>query len=153
LARAVVANFEASGACREGQISLDGASPVNGKWDALRIEQVVTNLVSNAIKYGAGKPIAVRVTGEAGRARIDITDHGIGIDPAVVARIFEPFQRAPSVRHIQGLGLGLFVVRSIIESHGGKIAVESSNGEGSRFSVELPIGPSRGPSDESGRRS
>lgn len=112
---------------------------VLGQWDHLRIEQVVTNLLTNAIKYGAGKPIEVSVkrTGEV--ATLAVRDHGIGIPPENVSRIFDRFERAVSSRAYGGLGLGLFITRQILEAHGGVVRVESDPGVGSVFTVELPL--------------
>jgi PAS domain S-box-containing protein len=137
--RTVVTAFEASGVCAADQIKLHADAPVRGEWDPIRIEQVVTNLVSNAIKYGAGKPVDVLVAPCAvGGARLEIADRGMGIDRDMLTKIFDPFQRAVSGKHIQGLGLGLFVVKSIVEAHGGTVHVESQRGAGSTFVVELP---------------
>lgn len=104
-----------------------------------REEQVVENLLGNAIKYGAGKPIHVEVTAEPEHARLVVRDQGIGIEAAAMPRIFDMFERAPSARHFGGLGLGLFIVRQITENHGGTIRVSSEPQRGSTFIVELPL--------------
>jgi predicted ATPase/signal transduction histidine kinase/PAS domain-containing protein len=114
-----------------------------GQWDKSRLEQVVTNLLSNAIKFGLGKPIAVSVKAHDGRVWLVVKDHGIGIPPRMHQRIFLPFERAVAVRHYGGLGLGLFIVRTVVEGLGGRISLESSPNAGSTFTVELPQG--RGP--------
>lgn len=111
---------------------------VTGDWDAFRLEQVVVNLLSNAVKYGEGKPIDVVARREDDRVVLRVTDRGIGIAPEHVARIFQRFERA--VGHgISGLGLGLYIVRNIVEAHGGTVHVTSVPGEGSTFTVELPV--------------
>jgi predicted ATPase/signal transduction histidine kinase/GAF domain-containing protein len=110
-----------------------------GQWDRFRIEQIVINLLTNAIKFGAGKPIQVTGSKEWGHAKLIIRDHGIGIEKKDLERIFNRFERAVSISHFQGLGLGLYISRKIIESHGGTIRVESQLGEGSAFTVELPL--------------
>jgi PAS domain S-box-containing protein len=138
ITKSVVGGFEASGVGAPNQIVLHADAPVRGEWDPIRIEQVITNLVSNAIKYGAGQPVDVLVADGTTEARVVITDHGIGIDDGMLTKIFDPFQRAVSGKHIQGLGLGLFVVKSIVEAHGGTVHVESERGAGSTFVVELP---------------
>ncbi|WP_437275219.1 AAA family ATPase [Sorangium sp. So ce375] len=122
--------------CRT-QVDLEG--PVVGDWDASRIEQVFINLLSNAMKYGAGAPIHVIVRREGERALLVVRDHGIGISEADQARIFERFERAVAVRNFGGLGLGLYIVRWIVASHGGTIRVESEPGAGATFIVELPL--------------
>jgi signal transduction histidine kinase len=111
---------------------------LSGTWDRLRLQQVLANLVSNAIKYGGGKPITLRITRDKGVARLCVEDQGIGIAPADQARIFERFERAVSTRHYGGFGLGLWIVRQFVEAMGGKIRVESEVGKGSTFTVELP---------------
>ena len=114
------------------------ADSIRGDWDRLRLEQVVTNLVANAIKYGSGQPIDVVVNGAGALARLSIRDHGIGIQPADLGRIFGRFERAVSGRHYGGLGLGLFISKQIVEAHGGTISAESKPGEGAAFHVTLP---------------
>jgi signal transduction histidine kinase len=112
---------------------------VVGQWDGHRLDQVLVNLITNAAKYGAGKPIEVRVGALDGRARVVVRDHGIGIDPADQARIFERFERAVSERNFGGLGLGLWISEQIVSAHGGSIRVDSQPGAGSTFTVELPL--------------
>lgn len=114
------------------------AEPVRMRGDKLRIDLVITNLVSNALKYGAGKPIEVKVSATNGQALITVTDHGIGIAPEDAGRIFERFERACSDDRQVGFGLGLWIAREIINAAGGQISVRSAPGEGSTFTVELP---------------
>ncbi|MGZ3438441.1 MAG: sensor histidine kinase [Polyangia bacterium] len=115
-----------------------GDAPIEGHWDKVRLEQVVTNLLSNAIKYGAGASICVTISEQGGRARLAVRDRGIGVAPDERGRIFERFERAVSSKHYGGLGLGLYIVRRIVDAHGGAIAVESAPGAGAQFIVELP---------------
>jgi PAS domain S-box-containing protein len=109
--------------------------------DPMRLEQVVTNLVDNAIKYGSGRPIEVRLGDEGGQAVLVVRDQGIGIPPEFQPRIFQRFERAVSERHYGGLGLGLYITRTIVEALGGSIAVASTEGLGATFTVKLPLGP------------
>jgi signal transduction histidine kinase len=142
--REVLAQFAAE-LSRAGCASeLRAVRPVVGRWDPLRIEQVVANLISNACKYGGGKPIEVAVESEGQRARLSVRDHGLGIAAGQRDRIFERFERAPARGPSDGLGLGLYITRQVVEAHGGKIAVTSEPGTGSTFSVELPLEPAPG---------
>jgi len=115
------------------------ARDVIGKWDHGRIEQVVVNLLSNAMKFGAGKPIELEVTRVPDGAALRVRDHGIGIASGDCERIFERFERATPIRGHGGLGLGLYIVRELVAAHRGSIAVESVPGEGACFTVQLPI--------------
>jgi signal transduction histidine kinase len=116
-------------------------TPVEGRWDPMRLEQVVVNLIGNACKYGAGKPIEVTVSlGPAG-AELVVRDHGIGLSPADQHRIFERFERAVSPQEYAGLGLGLWITRQVVQAHGGQISVRSELGQGSEFKVVLPLVP------------
>ena len=94
-----------------------------GLWDRSRVEQVAANLLSNAIKYGPGHPVVVEVRPDGESVSLSVSDQGIGVDPEDAARIFQRFERAVSVRHYGGLGLGLYIARQIAEAHGGKITV------------------------------
>ncbi len=109
-----------------------------GNWDRMRLTQVLSNLLANALKYGSGKPIEVLVT-NGDSARLEIRDHGIGIDAADTDRIFTRFERAVPLRQYAGFGLGLWISKEIVEAHGGTIAVSSVPNEGSTFVVELPL--------------
>ena len=115
------------------------AGRVVGRWDPSRLEQALINVISNAIKYGEGKPIDVVVEAAGRGARCTVTDRGLGIAPEDRDRIFARFVRAAPSQRYGGLGLGLYVARSIVESHGGTIEVESAPGNGSRFTIELPL--------------
>jgi PAS domain S-box-containing protein len=123
------------------EVELEASKPVLGCWDELRIEQVITNLVSNALKYGAGRPIMISVRQRDGVATFSIQDAGVGIDPEKLGRIFGRFERAVSSRSYGGLGLGLYIARQLVDAHGGNISVESSPGEGAHFKMELPLEP------------
>jgi PAS domain S-box-containing protein len=117
-----------------------GEGPANGSFDPLRIDQVVTNLVSNAIRYGAGQPIEVAVERTPSRVRIQVKDHGCGIAPEHLGMLFGRFQRIATGSHQTGLGLGLYISRHIARAHGGDILARSEVGKGSEFVVELPCG-------------
>ncbi|WP_242346906.1 sensor histidine kinase [Anaeromyxobacter terrae] len=128
-------------ASQTGSTLSASGTAVRGAWDRLRLSQVVTNLLSNAVKYGAGKPVEVSYGPSATGALLVVRDQGIGIAAADQPQIFERFERAVSSRNYGGLGLGLYIVRRIVEAHGGTIRVESSPGKGSTFQVELPLRP------------
>ncbi len=112
---------------------------VKGQWDPIRIEQVVVNLMTNAMKYGAGKPIEILVQLVGDDALFMIRDYGLGISRDDQTKIFERFERAAPVTKYRGLGLGLFITRQIVQAHGGTIRVESELGKGASFIVTLPL--------------
>jgi PAS domain S-box-containing protein len=119
-------------------LAVHAAGPVVGRWDAARLEQVVRNLLSNALKYGRGKPVDVAIESAGDAVRLVVVDRGIGMSPEDQARVFERFERAVSVRQFGGFGLGLWITRRFVEAMGGAVRVESRRGEGSTFTVELP---------------
>jgi signal transduction histidine kinase len=100
---------------------------------------VLTNLIGNAIKYGEGRPIDVVLSRAGERARLQVRDQGIGIDKEDQARVFERFERAVSHQRFGGFGLGLWIVRYLIEALKGTVRVDSQPGVGSTFTVELPL--------------
>jgi PAS domain S-box-containing protein len=120
-------------------IRADGA--VSGTWDRLRIEQVVTNLLSNAIRYASHAPIEVTLAQEEDTAVIEVRDKGPGIPEEALSRIFERFERATGRSHHGGLGLGLYVVREIVKAHGGMATVRNVPGGGACFTIRLPLLP------------
>jgi len=122
-------------------LELRAERPVVGRWDRTQLEQVAANLVSNAIKYGAGKPITIDVERIDSVARLVVRDQGIGIAAEKLDRLFGRFERAVSARAYSGLGLGLYIVRQFVEAHGGSVKIQSEEGRGSVFTVELPLGP------------
>ncbi|HEY4395240.1 MAG TPA: PAS domain-containing sensor histidine kinase [Polyangia bacterium] len=119
---------------------IDARERAIGHWDRERLEQVVSNLLSNAVKYGDGKPIDVTVRAEDGRVRLEVRDRGLGIAALDQQRIFGRFERAASSGNFGGIGLGLWIVKQIVEVFSGTIRVESALGAGSVFTVELPAG-------------
>jgi signal transduction histidine kinase len=138
IATEVLSQFSEELAMAGCVVSARVGGPAPGIWDRFRIAQVVTNLVSNALKYGEGRPIDITVESGGGLARLAIRDHGIGIPAEAQRHIFGRFERAVSSRNYGGLGLGLYIVKSIVDAHGGTVAVESEPGAGSTFLVELP---------------
>jgi PAS domain S-box-containing protein len=118
------------------------ADPAVGSWDRSRIDQVITNLVENAIRYAAGTPIEVAVSRDSAAVVIEVRDRGPGLPEGQLARIFERFERAASMRHYGGLGLGLYVVRQVVEAHGGNVTARNAAGGGACFTVRLPLASS-----------
>lgn len=112
---------------------------VSGCWDEFRIEQILINLLSNALRYGSGQPIEVRLTERDSIARIAVSDQGIGISADDQERIFDSFERCENNGVAAGLGLGLHISKGLAEAHFGSISVRSKLGEGSVFTLELPL--------------
>jgi len=123
----------------ESQLEFNAGVTLAGMWDEFRIEQVVANLLTNALRYGAKSPVEVRVYREHGEARVEVRDHGIGISEENQKRIFQQFERVSASQVAAGLGLGLFISEQIVAAHGGTIEVESQIGEGALFRVCLPL--------------
>ncbi|WP_224240366.1 sensor histidine kinase [Hyalangium gracile] len=128
---------EAQGARCE--VRLEARPGLYGQWDRLRVDQAVSSLLSNALKFGSGQPVEVRVTGAGGVARVEVGDRGIGIPPEQLERIFERFERAVSSRSYGGLGLGLYLARRVAEAHGGHVWAQARPGGGAAFTLELPL--------------
>jgi PAS domain S-box-containing protein len=144
IVRDVAQRFGETATKSGSSIELGTLVPARGEWDRLRLEQVITNLLANAIKYGRGKPIEVALEESERCFALIVRDHGIGIERSYLERIFERFERAPSSRSYGGLGLGLYISSQIVEAHGGSIEVESEPVRGSTFTVRLPKAPLSG---------
>jgi signal transduction histidine kinase len=125
--------------------------PVFGEWDRHRLELVVFQLLHNALKFGLKKPVEVSVVPEAESVRLVVRDHGIGMSASEAAHVFERFSRGVSEQHYGGLGIGLYLVKQVVDAHGGVLSVESQPGEGSTFTVELAAGAFHELSGEAGR--
>ena len=125
----------------ECSLDFDMPQSLFGFWDGLRLEQLMTNLLTNAIKYASGKPVSIRVepSSETETVTISVRDQGMGIALEDQKRIFERFERAVPSKNYGGLGLGLYISRQIVELHEGKLDVQSEKGHGATFTVELPI--------------
>jgi len=138
LVRDVVSRLGEEATRAHSNVEISASIPVIGMWDRSRVEQIVTNLLTNAFKFGGSKPIEITVEESGPTGRLVVVDHGIGIAAEDVERIFHRYEQAVSSRAFGGLGLGLYITRQIIESHGGTIRVESQPGIGSTFTVDLP---------------
>jgi signal transduction histidine kinase len=134
----VVNDLSLQAAAAGANVVLAPHQPVEGYWDEFRIEQVVVNLLTNAMRYGGGGAVEVSVHDEDGSVRIAVRDHGKGIAPDYIDRIFEPYERGARNGEPKGLGLGLYISRQLAKSHGGELTVESTPGEGATFSLTLP---------------
>ncbi|VVN02814.1 Sensor histidine kinase RcsC [Pseudomonas fluorescens] len=139
LVRNLLQNFAPQIDAAECSVSLEAGQTVEGRWDEFRIEQVISNLLTNALRYGAKSPITVKVYSDNGQALVEVRDHGIGIGEENQKRIFQQFERVTAKHAVAGLGLGLFISEQIVTAHGGTITVESRIGEGALFRVCLPL--------------
>jgi signal transduction histidine kinase len=119
-------------------ITLHAPVAVSGWWDEFRIEQVIVNLLTNALRYGDGKPVRVTLEADDKVVRIAVRDGGAGIPPESRGKIFEPFERGVDNGVSAGLGLGLYISRQLAEAHKGMLTVDSEPGQGSTFTLTLP---------------
>jgi signal transduction histidine kinase len=120
-------------------VSLNAEAPIVGQWDASALGRVVDKLLTNAIRFGQGRPIDLTVSQHDGKGRLVVRDHGIGIPPHRILAVFDRFERDVSEEHYPGLGLGLFIARALVHAMGGTIVAASSPSEGTSFTVELPL--------------
>lgn len=137
LTRDVVERFQPRAHAAGSELAAEAPAPLVGRYDRMKMEQVLTNLLANALKYGAGRPVTVRTRG-GGAAVLEVEDHGPGIAPEDQERIFRRFERASDSYKKESLGLGLYIARSLVEAHGGTLGVRSAPGRGSTFTVTLP---------------
>ena len=132
-------NFAPQISAAQSSVNFNAKQSVVGHWDEFRIEQVISNLLTNALRYGGKKPIHVSVYIEGEQAVIEVRDQGIGISEENQQRIFQQFERVSGSQVVAGLGLGLFISEQIVAAHGGQILVQSALGEGAVFKVCLPL--------------
>jgi signal transduction histidine kinase len=140
LVREVVGRLRENATEAGSTIDVQISQPVVGRWDRSRVEQVVTNLLTNAIKYGQGRPITLSAQVVLDRVQLRIQDQGGGIARSDQSRIFQAFERVSNPSRVGGLGLGLYIGRQIAAAHGGTLAVESAPQHGATFILELPLG-------------
>jgi signal transduction histidine kinase len=138
LVRDCVRKYEQMAARAGSQLQCLADQPVHGTWDRLATEQVLDNLVSNAIRYGDGKPVSVDVAADDQRVVLKVVDRGIGIAPADHNKIFERFERGSAAPRSGGFGIGLWLSNKLVQAQGGTLQVKSELGEGSTFVVSLP---------------
>ncbi|MBU8899339.1 PAS domain-containing sensor histidine kinase [Corallococcus sp. M34] len=138
LAREVVDRHADQAAAAGCALSVRADEGATGPWDRQRLDRVLTNLVSNALKFGPGQPVEVLVEVDEHHVRLVVRDRGVGIPSDAQERLFSRFERGHATGHQPGFGLGLYIVRQLVEAHGGSIRVHSRVGEGSEFTVELP---------------
>lgn len=122
--------------------TLSAPEQVLGLWDRLRLDQIASNLLANAIRFGRGKPIEISLEVDADAARLVVADQGLGIEEAARGRLFRKFERLGRPRGLAGFGLGLWVTRQLVDALGGTITVRDTGGPGATFVVELPRGDS-----------
>jgi signal transduction histidine kinase len=138
LVRELAQRFAADASAAGCALTIRADGALRGVWDPARLDQIITNLIANALKYGAGSPIEIEVQGGEDRVWLTVRDHGIGIALADQQRIFQRFERAASERHYGGLGLGLWIASELTQGLGGEIGVDSAPGAGAAFTVTLP---------------
>jgi signal transduction histidine kinase len=120
-------------------VSFEPLEEIVGLWDPVRLDTVVTNLLANALTFGAGKPVRLSAVRRGRTACFSVRDEGIGIDDDGRAGLFRKYSRAVPVTNYGGFGLGLWIVDQLVRAHGGDVRVDSCKGEGATFTVELPL--------------
>lgn len=139
MVRHIVGEFKIAAENAGVSVTLDTENSIVGKWDRFKLEQVLLNLLSNALRYGEKKPIRIRTFQNASLAFFSVQDEGLGIKTEDQERIFDRFERVAEENGVKGFGLGLFISNSVVKAHGGEIRVQSEPGKGSIFTVALPI--------------
>jgi two-component system OmpR family sensor kinase len=141
LVSSVVDRYELNAAHGNSPLARDIAAAVSGVWDHLAVEQVVENLLSNALKFGMGRTVAVRLKSDGQSACIEVQDAGVGMRPDQQATIFGRFEQIVTQHRGGGFGIGLWVAARLVEAMGGRLTVVSHLGKGSTFTVILPLEP------------
>ena len=134
----VVERFREHATRAGSTVTLRSEGVLEGRWDRLRIEQVITNLLTNALKYAAATPVEITLSGTEHDVMVTVSDGGPGIPESAQERIFLRFERAAPMRNFGGLGLGLYVARQIVEAHGGEIQLDRLRPKGAHFVIRLP---------------
>jgi signal transduction histidine kinase len=130
--------MERETAASQSLLTVHARERVMGRWDRLRLEQICSNLLSNAVRYGLGNPIDITVTTQGATAVLEIRDRGLGIPADELEIIFERFERGSRSRQTGGFGVGLWVVKKLCRALGGDVEVQSKPGQGSTFTITLP---------------
>lgn len=138
IAREVVERLREVAGHARCTVTIDAPAPVVGSWDRAYLEHAVANLVSNALKFGAGRPVDVSARAEDGTAILSVRDRGPGIAPDEQASLFERYGQTDTGRNASGHGLGLWIARRVVEAHGGSIGLDSVAGQGATFTIRLP---------------
>ena len=139
IVRETIEVYAAEAAYHGSRVDVIAPAVLFGSWDRMALEQVATNLLVNAIKYGDGKPIEVAVSSDDAWAQLSVRDNGVGIPAQDQGRIFERFEQALLAQTHGGFGVGLWLVRTLVEAHGGSISIDSAPNQGATFTVRLPI--------------
>jgi signal transduction histidine kinase len=141
LVLSVTQSYEVTAARGRNRLDLDVQADVIAVVDRLAVEQVVENLLSNALKFGIGQPVTLRLRSDGKWTRLDVQDRGVGMSPDQQARIFGRFEQIMAQHRGSGFGVGLWVAERLVAAMGGRITVSSRLGEGSTFTVALPLAP------------
>jgi len=141
IARRAVGSMQEQARSLGVPLTVEGAQELPVSGDEFRLEQVLLNLMTNALRYGLGRPVSIVLEASAGEACVSVTDQGPGIAPEEQQRIFEQFERGSNRQSAPGLGLGLFISREIAHAHGGRLKLRSAVGEGASFTMRLPLTP------------
>ncbi|HXI60503.1 MAG TPA: ATP-binding protein [Polyangia bacterium] len=143
LVRKSVASLTSVATAAGCTVTVAGDAAVTGCWDVDRVEQAVHELLANAFKFGHGLPVEVAVKNAGPCAEVTVGDHGIGISAEDKVQIFDRYARRASIESFGGLGLGLWIVRGVVQAHGGEVDVDSAVGKGATFTIRLPYASRR----------